>query len=75
MLGSKTGVICWVPILAGHNQIILFLQFADGRDDFVTTSNCQGTTRKKIVLDVYNEQRCFHAQIIPEANPTDFLSE
>src|SRR5690606_40906319 len=53
---SKALVVRRMPVLRSHDQFIVALNRIDDRNDFVATGNLKSASRKKIVLDVYNDQ-------------------
>jgi len=56
MVGSKTQMIGWMPVLGRYDQWEFLLQAVNNGDNFMTAGDSQASARNKIILKIDHNQ-------------------
>ena len=67
MVGCKTAVVGWVPILGHHHKVKQGLQLIHNRDDRFTVGHFEGTVLQKVILNVHQDDRSHNAVVLIRA--------
>ena len=63
MVAGKAAVVGGMPVLGGHDMVVVREEFVDDGDEFVPSADAEGSAGEEVILKVDDEER-FHEEFV-----------